>query len=279
MYPYFPEEQTPEVAAKLSELVGVGERNDTLYIHRNGFHRFSNALKNEMLILITEIHQAHPEIYDLFLANRLSHEQINQLFKPGYVEAVFGIMEDFIEIEVTVNMLHDTHMYLNNLPDPAKTVISRYIRYHLSNHLNEFFILTERISGLLKTVQRLYRKDARVHKFTEHFKTMKNILTNTMNKIRRERNYHVHQKRYIDKDLEELESIEFDMHFQISNPKLINSLYIEKTEEYHKHWLAKVKGVNDLTDEMLDLLFAILEQFLFSDQRNFIPPEELRKRR
>ncbi len=275
MYPYFPEEQNSEVAAFLSTF---SEDRNNLYIHRNGLLRFSNAINNERVKIISKLQNENPEEYDLLLAKKLSPERSDELKFQTNTVAFLEIMSEYGEIITTVNMLHDAHTYLNDFPNSTDYAVSRYIRYHLSNHFNEFFILSERLGSLLKIVQRLYRKDERFYKFNTHFSSMKNIQADTFKRIRRERNYHVHEKRYTDADLEELETIEFDIYFDISASQVINPLYLEKLEKYKKHVLEMVKGVNDTTDELLDIFFGILERFLFTEQGEFQPPRESRKR-
>ena len=132
----------------------------------------------------------------------------------------------------------------------------------------------ERMHNLIKTTHRLYRKDIRFHKFSKHFDALKSVPEENFKKIRRERNIHVHEKRYSDDGIIELEAIELDIKHNISDPTVIKPLYLRKVEIYKMFAVQRIEGINDEVMGMVNLFFGILERFLFSDQDVFIPPNE-----
>jgi len=275
IYVVFPEEREPNDG--LSELDELVEKAGGLHIHGNAFGHFSNSMMNERLNRLSTIKQENPEIYKILLKRKLTLEEINKLSAPSYFDAFKKIMDDWSEIVTTLEMLHDSYRYLNNLPDAKENNMSRYFRYHMSNHLNEYFILYERMHNLIKTTHSLYRKDSRFHNFGKHFVALKSVPGENFKKIRRERNIHVHEKRYTDDVIEALEAIEFDIKQKISDPKVIFPLYLRGIEAYKQYALERTEGINGEVGSMVNLFFGILERFLFSDQGVFIPPQEARR--
>jgi hypothetical protein len=275
IYVVFPEEREPNDA--LSEIDELVEKAGGLHIHGNAFIHFSNSMINERLKILSTMEKENPELYKTLLNRKLTPEEINKLSAPSHFDAFKKIMDDWSEIVTAVEMLHDTDRYLNKLPDAKENNISRYFRYHMSNHLNEFFILYERMDNLIETTQRLYGKDVRFHKFSKHFDSLKSVPVENFKEIRRERNIHVHEKRYTDYGIEELEAMEFDIGHKISDPEVVNPLYLKRIEIYKMFALQRTEGINTEVRSMVDLFFGILERFLFSDQDVFIPPTESRK--
>ncbi len=173
IYIVFPEEREPNDV--LSALDDLEEKGVGLHIHENAFEHFSNSMMNERLKILSILKKENPEIYKILLKRKLIPEEINKLSAPDYFEAFKKIMGDWNEIVTTLEMLHATYGYLNKLPDVKENNISSYFRYHMSNHLNEFFILYERLHNLIETTHRLYRKDPRFHKFSKHFDALKSV--------------------------------------------------------------------------------------------------------
>jgi hypothetical protein len=285
LYTIFPEERDPETLAENLEMTrkfGVA-----LYIHKNGYRYFSDSVNNTRAKTISVMQEDNPEIYDLLSANKISPEKFDQItFKSfpdkekfqRHIITLSEIMKEHEQVVITVNMLRYARHYLNDLPNPEEQIISQYIQYHLSSYFNEFFILLERLKNFSRTIKRLYGRDSRFYKFSAHFQAMENIRTKIFNEIRKERNQHVHEIRYTDAGLEELAKIEFLIQFEVSEPQLTKPLYLEKVNNYHKQTCDNLDRLNSTTEEMLDLFFGILERFVFSEQGDFIPPEETRKR-
>lgn len=272
IYVVFPEEREP--GDLLSPLDNLEEKGEGLHIHKKAFLHFSNSMLSERLKLISIVRKENPEIYEMLKGRKLTREEIARLSTANHFNAFINVMYSWSEIVTTIFMLHDAHEYLGTLPDAKKHTVSRYFRYHMSNHLNEFFMLRERMRSLIEMTHKLYRKDTRFHKFNKHFLALKSVPEDNFKEIKLERNIHVHEKRFTDDMIEALEDLEFDLEQNINDPEVVYPLYLQGIEIYKQYALERTDGINTEVRSMVDLFFGILERFLFSDQGVFIPPQE-----
>jgi hypothetical protein len=284
IYLVFPEERGSD--DMFSDLDEHYKKTGGLYIHRDGFHDFANSINNERVLFINTFKTENPEIYDVIAdATGIIGDVPEEIFQGRASDRQYRadimvfveIMKSFDQIVETIAMLQDGQSYLKELPSPEKNTISRYIRYHISNHFNEFFIVLERLNALLRTIQRIYRKDPRFHEFRDHFLDLRSI-PDDFKKLRQNRNYHVHQERYTDPALHKLETLEFSRLYELGDKQSIDSKYIEVSKQYHDWLLDMVNGTINSLEEMLNLFFGILGRFLFDQEGKFMPPREFRKK-
>ena len=284
LYTVFPEEQNLEDIADhlvLTRKVGVA-----LYIHKSGYAHCCKTISETRKTWASNLQIENPELFWKILNNTLPlEEEVNRIKSPRYIISFSEISIIFNEIMGTVDMLYDAQKYLNQLPDARMTTFSRHVRYHLSNYFNESFILLERLRKLLKTIEKLYQKDARLNEFKKHFKALNGIIDVAFKDLRQRRNYHVHEKRYSDDDLNRLEVLELGVPYKVVNlqfvevtdTQIVNKMYTEETQKYHKQLVETTTDISGKTGELLNLFFGILERFLFSKQGDFIPPDEYRR--
>ena len=172
----------------------------------------------------------------------------------------------FFEIEESFSLLADISVYIWRFPtNMGEIPKTRFFNYHIGNYFNEIYILHERLKSYKTKVIRLYK---RKH-WKEKVKTFEPIMNAFMN-IVQVRGRHVHDKRFMDDDLDRLVLLEILS--QSENLLIDDRVYKEQIRKIRKNWVEKITKNNKNITNLLDNYFSLLYDVVFDKKGNFIVP-------
>lgn len=122
-----------------------------------------------------------------------------------YRSAIWGVFEIYESFE----SLLDAELYVRRFPYRKTRVTKvRYLRYVVENHLNEAYILKQRLKAYLNTVEGLYAKGARRKEVRKITQPLFQSISQALKHIIAVRGSHVHSLRYDHKELQRLTHME-----------------------------------------------------------------------
>jgi hypothetical protein len=181
-----------------------------------------------------------------------------------------NIYRNSSEIQISLNCLRDIEIYIKSFPYEGKVPKSRYLYYHLENHLHEIYILYKRLSAFLVVVQKAYSKDRRKHDIDMIVKDLKERIQGFSNfiKIRGE---HVHVGRVKYEDVEQLWALEIAIE-ENPNNKDIERIYVSLISQAKREWVKIIQGINQRISTIVDYYFDGLILVLFDEQERILYP-------
>lgn len=178
--------------------------------YNGGFEKFKSSMLKAAKPLLDTMDQ------DPISRKTLQEIMVNVLLDtsgPRFLEtsvteaerAFYQLFFGFTEILESVDVFREIPFYIRRFP-PKSFGISqtRFIRYHIGNYLNEICILQERLKGYIKVVKRIYRANRQVLSSLENRLPKINSLLQAFEQSVRVRGVHVHQRRYVDRDIDRL---------------------------------------------------------------------------
>jgi hypothetical protein len=119
------------------------------------------------------------------------------------------VFTDFYEVELSLECLNNVPVYLRRFPY-RNLGISRaaHLQYHSENWLNEVYILEERFKGFSRRLARAYREQARSSDVKSATDAGIEAVSKGLQELCSTRGDHVHNARYVDRDILILSSSE-----------------------------------------------------------------------
>ncbi len=179
------------------------------------------------------------------------------------------------EIFNTYESLLDAEIYIRKFPYSRTRISkSRHLKSIITSHLQNIFILRERMVRYLKVLRKRYSKNSSADgKLTlEITKILEDYTKDAFSHLNSVRNIHVHVEELYDAELEQLALLES---FIINN-STISSL--DEFKEYYdfefnrirKNKIKEIKKINADTEEALDMFFGLIYSIVFDESDNFI---------
>jgi len=169
------------------------------------------------------------------------------------------IFKDYYEIFISLENMKMIAIFVRQYPNyrsykAQRITKTKYLRYHIENYLNEIYIFEKRVEKFLnKLIKKLKSKNLR--KEIDKVEKLKDLLYKSLEKAKSIRGIHVHQFRFTDKKLEQLDSLEL----LTSNDKL-KLLGFYKDLEYRQTRSKWSKIINQNNEALQKLLDHILEE-------------------
>lgn len=178
-----------------------------------------------------------------------------------------------MEIEQSFANLEIIPEYLRRFPF-GRSKISKvnYLRYHVENHLQELYILRNRIEAFLTLLTRYYRKEKDYPEIEKAVKIIRELLTLSFDGLTKLRGHHTHQKRFADDDLIRLSFLDI-----VSHKKTLGFLFEGSYRNVRKSKLQWIKRNNQLVKRVLDGCFQYLTLLLFDRAGEIRYPRHLSK--
>ena len=174
----------------------------------------------------------------------------NVLFRP-----LGEIIESFETIK-------NISLFINSFPYKTSKISKvKFLQYHIANYLNELYILQNRLKLYLTKIQRGYRKS------NNHtiIKTMCKPLSENVNSIFKvkfdARGIHVHEKRYSDRELDRISSLELLTLGSDNNKErsdFIQLYFITEYKKVRRKWTIRLKKDIKYLESILETYFEVL---------------------
>jgi hypothetical protein len=211
--------------------------NDIFNQFEGGYQNFERAIKSLLIknMKKTDKQELETIIWN-FTSNNNERKRSTILFTPG--EKAFAIVwAGFYEIAETHELLNETINYLERFPSNLPSN-ARYLRFLISNYLNEVYILSKRLEAYSKKLSRLYKGNPQFEALKQTVADLDIYTYKFFEEINLSRGKHVHATRYLDNDLESLMLLEATTH----NKSLgLTNMYKTKIKSTKDHWIEVIK--------------------------------------
>lgn len=225
------------------------------------FRDFSGAIINEMAKLARPEMQERKNETEEIITNHLfdleGPKKLDREYSPN--EVFMGkLFYGFVEIYNSFEVLLDLPVLISRFPYSSTRITRvRFLRHNIEGFLNEVYLLKERMIKYTKIIERYYREESIKHLCIN----LRDIVETTLKPIILQRGVHVHQVRYSDDKLEQLEMLEL-----LSKSEEASSFtyyYDQKYKEVRREWRTKIDGNNNEIKGLLDHYFNKLYDYIF----------------
>ncbi len=145
---------------------------------------------------------------------------MEQKFSPQ--DIFFGdLFYGFNEIYISFERLKDLEVFISRFPN-TKTQIAKidYLRFLIEYYLNEAYLLKERLNKYSKKIRDSYIEDKRYISIREICDQLINTVEDSLENIIELRGSHIHEVRYLDKDIKRLISL------------ILYKVYLDELQKY-----------------------------------------------
>lgn len=177
------------------------------------------------------------------------------------------LQADLSEIEQSIACLHNVPIYLRRFPYRSLNVSpADYMQYHLENWLSEVYLLRERFDMTRKHIKRRFCCHGESADIASAADTAFAVLDSAVEDIRVTRGLHVHQRRFVDREVLMVKLAE-----QIAaSQQVLGGSFVPGPESdprrVRRAKAREVSGTNALLDVIIDEALAILAEALVNEQ-------------
>ena len=201
--------------------------------------------------------------------------------KSSPQDIFFGdLFYGFDEIYNSFERLKDLEVYISNLPN-IKTPIEKidYLRFLLENYLNETYILKERLNKYSKKIKDSYIEDKRYISIRKICILLIKTVEDSLKNITNLRGNHIHDVRYLDKDIKRLTSLIIYKEYINGLQKYLPEDFVIPNfkNEYHKlrkKWKKIFKDNNKQIKILLNIYFEAMLKIVFKNNGEISYPEK-----
>lgn len=163
---------------------------------------------------------------------------------------------NYSETNISLENLNMISVFVNQYPkyksfEKYNITRTKYLRYHIENYLNEVYLFQERINAFLQRLIRICQKK-NLNKDIEKLRRMQNLINTGLADINKIRGSHMHNSRYTDKDLDQLDGLEL---YSTS----FNNLAVMRTLTYRRIRIKWSKIINNSNENIDKFFHTILE--------------------
>lgn len=184
--------------------------------------------------------------------------------KPKPIDNFFEVtFKGFSEISNTVEALRLTQLFISLSPPRSSSIQKpEYLKYHVSVHLQEVYILKERLKTYATKIMRAYAKTSRRDFATETIKPLIEDVLTSLEKVVESRSHHVHGTRYSDEDLDRASLFSFvDKHSDSEEFEGISKIsYLAAKNKWQELAKSNVDAIKSLLDHYFDVLFEVITE-------------------
>ena len=183
------------------------------------------------------------------------------------------LMAPMLEICGNITALGNIPIYINSFPY-KKHGVSRvdYLRYHIENYLNEFYILKKRLLAYITVVLRAYRKCKRFVEIENRLKPLCELISNVFEENVNLRGGHVHASRFSNYRFHRLGMLEIlSKSSDIESKTAIAPMFSAEYKKMRKYWRSKMKNEISAIEELVGLYSQEFIAALTADRRVLYP--------
>ena len=189
---------------------------------------------------------------DLFIGNKL--------FRP------------MAEIMYTVETIEEISKYVRVFPH-RKQNLSRlnYLKYHVSNYLNEIYILKNRLIAYITSIQRAYAKSHHTRNASKAIEPLFKLISEVFKAYIDIRGSHVHEKRNSNKEFSRLSTLELLSRSNDEFGVIMSEIYMKSFREIRKTWILKMEKDVKAIHLLLEIYFSTLKDIIFPENHLHVP--------
>ena len=178
------------------------------------------------------------------------------------------LFHGFNEIIITFERLQDLETYISHFPKTKNSLAKiNYLRFLIENHLNEIYILKERLIKYFKKIKDFYKGDCRCTSVKNKCQQLINGIEDSFKNIKDHRHSHTHKFRYSDKNIKRLETLSLHEEYLNELKKRLPTHIIPNFKtEYRKlrnKWKKKFKKNNKDIKIVLNDCFKEINTIIF----------------
>lgn len=240
--------------------------------------KFSQSLNKAFNKYMIPILEEQSEELSIAYMNRLLNRQGPTVVNSASTSTTKWLAEVSIgayEIFTAYESLLDSEVYIRRFPYRGTRVSkSRHLKSVLENHLNNIYILKERMVKYLKILTKKYGKQATstgrptaritevLRKFTEEY----------LEPLKAVRNSHVHNEEIYDPDLERLSILENYIQSNPAAPRIeyLKAYYDHQFEIIRKDKTKEIQIINADLNKLLDIYFSCIYSIVFDENDELI---------
>lgn len=228
----------------------------------SGFNKFMNKFISVVTRTATELTK------ESRLTSNLEFHKVLSNLVGG--EGFFGkISYGFIEVHRCLARLEQIEIFLKNYKDCVAfrrkgITNSVHLRYHVEKYLEEMYILKERLIAYSNILRKHYKDNP---SGVKGLKTLEESVNRALGGIIEIRGLHVHQNRFIDEDINRLETYDLLLILKRSGmpPEFEKFVKIE-CNRVTKMWKDRVKSNNRAVRKLVDIYFTKVQTLIFDER-------------
>lgn len=191
-----------------------------------------------------------------FLEPVVQQKLKNYDFYIKQTEIEFIIFKGFSEISTSFDTLKLVENFISiNPPENDNINYGNYLIYHIHNYLQEMYIMKDRLDRYIEIINKNYKQKIGENEINGIKDNLKKIIKSAFDNITKyqtgARSKHVHDERYMDKELKWLSSTTLLANFH-------DEFKIESKQAYviaKDKWYNTIKNNNKELEKILDMYF------------------------
>lgn len=177
------------------------------------------------------------------------------------------------EIDISIQNLLDAEIYIRRFPYSNTRVTKiRHLRYIIINHLNEVYVLKQRLKAFLQLIEELYANGPRRKAVRKVTQPLFQYISMAFNDIVTVRSSHVHKEQFTDNQLRKLEILDLVTKDDNQPETQLNwsGFFGWRYREIRKQKEKQVQTINESIEKVLDIFFSKLYPVVFDENGNVI---------
>lgn len=174
------------------------------------------------------------------------------------------IFRPFSEILDTLEMIKNIPIYISSFPFEDHGVSNtQYIQYHVGNYIVEAINVRNRLIRYVGKIKNAYKNSSNADKIAKSLKQLIKYVEKCFKNLKTARDSHVHECRYIDKDIDRLFSLELYKNNDFLTDKLgVDNQYKQSIKNLREFWGKQIedelKQIHKVTDSYFKLLIILI---------------------
>jgi hypothetical protein len=249
------------------------------YFLMKGNEEFSAGLGRAFGEILAPAIKSHEEEMATRMMNHLLdlHEPVANVVEDTKEIRILGqIVNGTSEIQSAFESLLDVEVYVRRFPYRNTRISkSRHLRYAIGNYLNQVYVLKQRLKRFLQDVEELYAQGRRRKEVKRITQALFAYLSTVFEGMVAIRGSHVHRESYSDKELSQLEGLDFTIKVSegMSWQDLLAHLLDLRYKEIRRQRVEEIRNANKVIEAVIDEYFSRLYPVVFDDDGNLIIPE------
>ncbi|HGJ64337.1 TPA: hypothetical protein ENS27_02980 [bacterium] len=179
------------------------------------------------------------------------------------------------EIFTAYESLLDSEVYVRRFPYRGTRISkSRHLKSVLENHLNNIYILKERMVKYLKILTKKYgrRVTSKGKPAVRITEVMRRFTEEYLDPLKAVRNSHMHNEEFYDSDLERLSILENYIQSNPTVPRIeyFKTYYDHQFEIIRKNKVKQIQAINADINKLLDIYFNHIHTIVFDEDDELI---------
>lgn len=234
-----------------------------------GYEEFQRAMTKAAIEVVKGLEEENSEelnkVFTNYLLDLGGPTELDRT--PSVRERRFRkLFDGFTEISTSYEALLDIEVYTRKFAyDPTRVSRCCHLRHNIGAHLNEAYILYERLRAYLTVVKRVYRHSEWGPRISKVADSLSKRVPSAFKGFEEIRGTHVHVSRYDDRDLRRLDSLEVLVMYGRED-RWIRRLYEDQYKAIRKERLAAMTAANKVIKKVLDIYFEELKKVMFDTQ-------------